>query len=158
MDRVQEQWKGRWYWGGLTNRQAVEANGDWGGLEWEATREATKHRLDWVTVGLLSVDNDLPLQLHRLLSHTALCGGGRGGKCYAEWFHEIPVPTFLLLIWCVMISFCKSFVILYSHSVVSLDTYFISRDTSYLYSYIFSATLPLDTTLFCTLNHKSYFF
>ena len=29
----------------LTNRQAVEANGDWGGLDWEAAREATQHRL-----------------------------------------------------------------------------------------------------------------
>ena len=48
----------------LTNRQAVEANGDRGGLDWDAAREATQHRLNRVAVGLLSVDHDLFLQLH----------------------------------------------------------------------------------------------
>jgi len=59
----------------LTNRQAVESHGDGDGLEWDAARQAAQYRLHGVALRLLTVDHELPLQLHRLLSHTALWSG-----------------------------------------------------------------------------------
>lgn len=56
----------------LTGGHTVEANINGGGSHWSTLRQAAQHRLHRVAFGVLAVEGNLLVQLHRLNLHVAL--------------------------------------------------------------------------------------